>query len=177
MNGSLIHKKKGHSRLWSQPSDRRMHPRNQHLKQFQFSSIKKGQNARRLTRSLWPFHDSGVCHSSHNGHYTLSQPSKKGEKNNIIPHQPTKTVEGKRSHLIRSSSRNQLMRKLGLMRRILNLFPKPPIQHKNSNSLFDTLYLIPSLSLMRIIREPSHHDFKKFEKKSFFHKVMEGWDE
>lgn len=73
--------------------------------------------------------------------------------------------EGKRSHLIRSSSRNQLMRKLSLMRRILNLFPKPPIQHKNSNSLFDTLYLTPSLSLMRIIREPSHHDFKKLKKK------------
>ena len=79
--------------------------------------------------------------------------------------------EGKRSHLIRSSSRNQLMRKLSLMRRILNLFPKPPIQHKNSNSLFDTLYLTPSLSLMRIIREPSHHDFKKLKKKVSFTKL------
>jgi len=94
MNGSLIHKKKGHSRLWSQPSDQRTHPRNQHLKQFQFSSIKKGQNDRRLTRSLWPFHDSGVCHSSHNGHYTLSQPSKK-TSSHISPQNKDRQEGGK----------------------------------------------------------------------------------
>jgi len=28
----------------------------------------------RLTRSLSPFHDSGVSHSVHNGYYMLSQP-------------------------------------------------------------------------------------------------------
>jgi len=31
-------KKKGHSRLWFQPSDQRTHPRNQHLKRF-FNSL------------------------------------------------------------------------------------------------------------------------------------------
>jgi len=57
---------------------------------FQFSSIKKGQNDRRLTRSLWPFHDSGVCRSSHNGHYTLSQPSKK-KKHHLTSAHKTRT--------------------------------------------------------------------------------------